>query len=173
MFLAMHINNQKLGFDIFTVWNIFIEHDLNILMIFVIKEKCIILSYTNSWFVLRGTSGSCLCRCGSSCSSAPPSGGPSVTRWTSSWWWSARQASGASHHAPVCLTLQRMLMCVVFQHDRPVSHDHVGSDAAAVCGGSGHAVLPLHIQVNTAFFWLVSMQSSWVPSKIWSKHWTH
>ncbi len=43
-------------------------------------------------------------------------------------------------------------MCVVFQHDRPVSHDHVGSDAAAVCGGSGHAVLPLHLQVNTAFF---------------------
>ncbi len=30
-FLAMHINNQKLGFDIFTVGNllnIFMEHDL-------------------------------------------------------------------------------------------------------------------------------------------------
>ncbi len=39
-FLAMHINNQKLSFDIFTVLNvlnIFMEHDLNILMIFVIK----------------------------------------------------------------------------------------------------------------------------------------
>ncbi len=33
-FLAMHINNQKLSFDIFTVQNIFMEHDLNILIIF-------------------------------------------------------------------------------------------------------------------------------------------
>ncbi len=36
-FLAMHINNQKLCFDIFTVrnvQNIFMEHDLNILMIY-------------------------------------------------------------------------------------------------------------------------------------------
>ncbi len=41
----MHINNKKLSFDIFTVenWlNIFMEHDLNILMIFDIKEKLII-----------------------------------------------------------------------------------------------------------------------------------
>ncbi len=29
-FLAMHINNQKLCFDIFTVENTFMEHDLNI-----------------------------------------------------------------------------------------------------------------------------------------------
>ncbi len=39
-FLAMHITNPKLSFDIFTVenvLNIFMEHDLNILMIFVIK----------------------------------------------------------------------------------------------------------------------------------------
>ncbi len=39
-FLAMHITNQKLSFDIFSVinlLNIFIEHDLNILMIFGIK----------------------------------------------------------------------------------------------------------------------------------------
>ncbi len=28
-FLAMHINNQKVSFDIFTVQNIFMEHDLN------------------------------------------------------------------------------------------------------------------------------------------------
>ncbi len=43
-FLAMHITNQKLSFDIFTVdhlQNIFMEHDLNILMIFGIKEKLI------------------------------------------------------------------------------------------------------------------------------------
>ncbi len=36
-FLAMHITNQKLSYDIFTVrnlLNIFMEHDLNILMIF-------------------------------------------------------------------------------------------------------------------------------------------
>ncbi len=39
-FLAMHITNQKWGFDIFTVGNlqnIFMEHDLDILMIFGIK----------------------------------------------------------------------------------------------------------------------------------------
>ncbi len=48
-FLAMHITNQKLNFHIFTVGNvqnIFMEHDLNILMIFGIKEKCIILTHT-------------------------------------------------------------------------------------------------------------------------------
>ncbi len=33
-FLAMRINSQKLSFDIFTVQTIFMEHDLNILMIF-------------------------------------------------------------------------------------------------------------------------------------------
>ncbi len=40
-FLAMHFNNQKLRFDIFTVrnlLNIFMEHDLNILMIFGLKK---------------------------------------------------------------------------------------------------------------------------------------
>ncbi len=39
-FLAMHIINQKFSFDIFTVrnlLNIFMKHDLNILMIFGIK----------------------------------------------------------------------------------------------------------------------------------------
>ncbi len=39
-FLAMHITNPKFSFDIFTVGhlqNIFMEHDLNILMIFGIK----------------------------------------------------------------------------------------------------------------------------------------
>ncbi len=45
-FLAMHLNNQKLSFDIFTVQNIFMEHDFNILMIFGIKDKCIILTHT-------------------------------------------------------------------------------------------------------------------------------
>ncbi len=38
-FVAMHITNQKLSLDIFTVGNIFMEQDLNILMIFGIKEK--------------------------------------------------------------------------------------------------------------------------------------
>ncbi len=33
-FLAMHITNQKLSFNIFRVQNIFMEHDFNILMIF-------------------------------------------------------------------------------------------------------------------------------------------
>ncbi len=39
-FLAMHITNQKISFDTFTagnLLNIFMEHDLNILMIFGIK----------------------------------------------------------------------------------------------------------------------------------------
>ncbi len=39
-YLAMHITNQKLSFDIFTegdLLNMFMEHDLNILMIFGIK----------------------------------------------------------------------------------------------------------------------------------------
>ncbi len=39
-FLAMHITNQKLGFNIFTIehlQNIFMEHNLNILMSFGIK----------------------------------------------------------------------------------------------------------------------------------------
>ncbi len=48
-FLAMHITNQILSFDIFTVenlLNIFMEHDLNILMIFGIKVKWIILTHT-------------------------------------------------------------------------------------------------------------------------------
>ncbi len=48
-FLVIHINNQKLSFDIFTVrnlQNIFMDHDLNILMIFGIKEKWIILTHT-------------------------------------------------------------------------------------------------------------------------------
>ncbi len=54
-FLAMHINNQKLRFFIFTVrnsLNIFMEHDLNIIMIFGIKENWIILTHTVYFWLL-------------------------------------------------------------------------------------------------------------------------
>ncbi len=56
-FLAMHITYQKCSFDIFmvsTLQNIFMEHDLNILMIFGVKEKLIILTYTMyCWLLLQ------------------------------------------------------------------------------------------------------------------------
>ncbi len=48
-FLAMHITNKKRCFYIFMVihlLNIFMEHDLNIPMIFGIEEKSIILTHT-------------------------------------------------------------------------------------------------------------------------------
>ncbi len=43
-FLAMHITNQKLSFDIITVKNIFMQHDLNILMSFGICNVLLSIS---------------------------------------------------------------------------------------------------------------------------------
>ncbi len=64
-FLSMHINNQKLSFYIFVVGNvlnIFMEHNLNILMIFGIKLKMynfdpynVLLAITTNIPVLRMT----------------------------------------------------------------------------------------------------------------------
>ncbi len=54
---AMHITNQKLSFYIFTIGNlqnIFMEHDLNILMIFCIQENTIILTHKMyCWLLLQ------------------------------------------------------------------------------------------------------------------------
>ncbi len=56
-FLAMHITHQKLSFYIFTVenlQNVFMEHDLNVLMIFGIQETFLILSHTmHVWLLLQ------------------------------------------------------------------------------------------------------------------------
>ncbi len=49
---AMHITNKKISFYIFTVGNIFMEHDLNILMFFGIKLKGIILTHTMYFWLL-------------------------------------------------------------------------------------------------------------------------
>ncbi len=55
--LAIHITNKNFSFDIFTVGNvlnIFMEHDLNILIIFDIKEAFIILTHTMyCWLFLQ------------------------------------------------------------------------------------------------------------------------
>ncbi len=54
-FLAINITNQKLSLDIFTVrnvLNIFMEHDLNILMIFGKKLNSIILTHTMYFWLL-------------------------------------------------------------------------------------------------------------------------
>ncbi len=57
-FLAMHITNQKLSFYIImvrNVQNILTEHDLyiNIIMIFDIKAKLVILTHMYFWLLLQ------------------------------------------------------------------------------------------------------------------------
>ncbi len=63
-FLAMHITNKKLSFNIFmvgNVHNIFMEHDLNILMIFGITETFIILTHTMYCWLLLLLTQDCFC----------------------------------------------------------------------------------------------------------------
>lgn len=38
------------------------------------------------------------------------------------------------------------------QHHYPLPHDHMGSGRAAVCGRSGHALLPVHLRVRRFLF---------------------
>ncbi len=56
-FSKLNITNQKISFNIFIVenlLNIFMEHDLNILMIFGLKEKFIIFTNTMYlWLLLQ------------------------------------------------------------------------------------------------------------------------
>ncbi|TKS67113.1 G-protein coupled receptor 143 [Collichthys lucidus] len=46
------------------------------------------------------------------------------------------------------------------QHHYPLPHDHMGSGCAVVCGGSGHALLPIHLRVRlliVSFRYSISM----------------
>ncbi len=50
-FLAMHITNQKLSFDIFTVQNIFMEHDLKGVVHF--QNKNVQIMYSTHLLVIQ------------------------------------------------------------------------------------------------------------------------
>ncbi len=68
-FLAMHITNQKLRFDTFSVGNVlnnFMEHDLNVLMIFGMQVVLLAIAthihvLLVTGFVLQGHVCTCMC----------------------------------------------------------------------------------------------------------------
>lgn len=62
-----------------------------------------------------------------------------------------RKEKKLRNHLQRCsMCRERRLMTCSFphQHHYPLPHDHMGSGRAAVCGRSGHALLPIYLRVS-------------------------